>query len=296
MLTSAVLVFVVALLIGLLLGKFSKPEPRDVVHSAVGSLAEIKRGEFSIQFTINPRGDDTTAEPAEFRISGPFELDADSKLPKAKVQQTVSAGGQEQSVTLITTGEKGYIEIEGKAYELPADAQKSLTESTEELRKSGGGKSQGLAGLDIDFNKWLTDPKLSDGRNFDGEDTWKVESPVDIVAAIRDLLKGARALGGATGGQVPNVLSGTQEKELRDAVKRAYVEIFAGKDDELLRRVNLTMDIDTPKGQTNALGLAGGRLDIAVEIRKPNQPVTVETPENPLPAGALRQLQRGTSK
>lgn len=289
--------FAVALLIGLLLGKFSKPEPRDVVQNAVGSLAEIKRGEFSIQFTINPRGDDTTAEPAEFRISGPFELDADAKLPKAKVQQTVSAGGQEQSVTLITTGEKGYIEIEGKAYELPADAQKSLTKSTEELRKSGsGGKSQGLAGLDIDFNKWLTDPKLSNGRNFDGEDTWKVESPVDVVAAIRDLLKGARALGGATGGQVPNLLSGTQEKELRDAIKRAYVEIFVGKDDELLRRVNLTMDVDTPKGQDNALGLAGGRLDIAVEILKPNEPVTVDAPEDPLPASALRKLQRAPSK
>lgn len=289
--------FVVALLVGLLLGKFSKPEPRDVVQNAVGSLAEIKRGEFSIQFTINPRGDDTTAEPAEFRISGPFELDADAKLPKAKVQQTVSAGGQEQSVTLITTGEKGYIEIEGKAYELPADAQKGLTKSTEELRKSGsGGKSQGLAGLDIDFNKWLTDPKLSNGRNFDGEDTWKVESPVDVVAAIRDLLKGARALGGATGGQVPNLLSGTQEKELRDAIKRAYVEIFVGKDDELLRRVNLTMDVDTPEGQDNALGLAGGRLDIAVEILKPNEPVTVEAPKNPLPASALLKLQRATGK
>jgi TRAP-type C4-dicarboxylate transport system permease large subunit len=42
----------------------------------------------------------------------------DKKLPNARIEYTISSNGQEQTVTLILTGDKAYTEIQGQAYEL----------------------------------------------------------------------------------------------------------------------------------------------------------------------------------
>ncbi len=279
------------LLIAVFATFFNKPSGEQVLSEAATSFSKIDRGIFGFELTVSPRGNDG-AQPASISLSGPFDLPPDTKLPVARINYTVSSGGQQQTTTLIMTGDKAYVEIQGQAFELPAEATKDLEKSAADLRKQGDkGGAKGLGGVQLDFDQWLTDPKVRNGGEVGGQKTWEVEAGVDIVEALTDLLAQAKAFGSITGaGQLPAELSKQDAQELRKLIERAYVRVNVGKYDDLLRRFDLTMDVKPPKDKKEQSLLTSGRANLVISISNPNEPVNVEAPKDALPYSALESL------
>jgi hypothetical protein len=270
---------------------FSKPSGEQVLSEAAQSFSKIDRGIFGFELTVSPRGGEG-AQPASISLSGPFELPPDTKLPVARIDYTVSSGGQQQTTTLTMTGDKAYVEVQGQAFELPAEATKDLEKSAADLRKQGeDGGAKGLGGVRLDFDKWLTDPEVRNGGEVGGQKTWEVDADVDVVEALTDLLAQAKAFGSITGaGQLPAELSKQDARELRKLIERAYVRVNVGKYDDLLRRFDLTMDVKPPKDKKDQSLLTSGRANLVISISDPNQPVDVEAPKDALPYAALESL------
>jgi hypothetical protein len=273
-------------LVGLILAT-GTPSSAQLMKRAATSFGEVSRGIFSFKITVTPQGS-ANAAPSSIGIQGPFEIVPGKPLPVAKITYTVSSGGRSQVTTLLTTGDKAYTVIKGQAYELPASATKELKAATKDLAKPGEGK--GLTGIKLNFDKWLVDPKVAEGRDINGTATWRTTAGVNVPAALKDLVASSGALGGITGGAVP-AIKDSELAQVRKGIKNASVVVFVGRYDRIIRLLDLTMDFSTPAGATSATGgVSGGRMNLRVGISNPNQPVHVEPPKSPLPYSALQSL------
>lgn len=261
-------------------------------HAAV-SFGDVKKGTFRFALTITPQGSETAA-PSSIELTGPFEIVPGKPLPLARITYTVSSGGRSQSSTLLTTGDKAYTLIKGQAYELPASATKELKAATKNLSKNGeGGKSSGLSGINLHFDKWLIDPKVAAGREVDGTATWRTTANVNVVAAVTDLAASAGALKSITGQGVP-ALKEADAKAIKKQIKNASVVVYVGRYDNIVRLLDLTMDFRTPPSASLATGgISGGRMNLEIGISEPNRDVDVKPPKNPLPYSALQSLVNG---
>lgn len=263
------------------------------MRQASTSFGNVSRGDFSFEISITPKGS-ASAAASSIRLSGPFELLDGKPLPLAKIDYVVESGGRSQEVELLTTGGQAYTVVGGQAYELPAAAVKQLKEATKQLA-AGDKKSKqsGLTGLKLNFDRWLVNPQVGSGAEIDGTPTWRTRAQVDVVAALKDLAASAKALGGVTGAKVPE-LTDSEIKQIKDSFRNAKVELFVGRYDRIVRKIDLSMDFNTPAGLSAAAGgIAGGRLRLRIGINNPNEPVQVSKPENPLPYKALQSLGEG---
>lgn len=286
------------LFVGLILAT-GTPSSADLMKQATTSFGEVNRGAFSFEITITPQGAED-ALPSTIKLSGPFEIVPGKELPIARIEYTVSSGGRGNTVTLLTTGEKAYTLIQGQAYELPASATKELKAATKQLSEPAEGETKtspaaGLTGLSLNFDKWLVNPKVAAGREIDGTATWQTTADVNVVEAIRDLTASAGTLGSITGSEIP-ALNEKDVEEIKKGISDASVVVYVGRYDRIVRLIDLTMDFTTPEDLTQSTGgVTGGRMNMRIGISKPNQPVNVAPPKDPLPYSALQSLAEGAS-
>ncbi len=117
----------------------------------------------------------------------------------------------------------------------------------------------------------------------DGVETETITGRLDVVAAANDLFNLARDFAGTT---VP-AIEGEEAERLRGAVESASLELIVGRDDELLRRLRIDVDLaaTAPDRLEPALSeLLGVRFQLLLAIEDPNEPVRVDPPQESLPA------------
>ena len=249
----------------------------EVLSETAAKLGEIRSGTLHVDLRLEPRGP-TGTKPFGFALDGPFSLGGSTPLPKANVQYTQTSGDESATVTVISTGSKAYIRIGENTYELPPEQSAQLRGAAGQLRAGSG-----LGEFAID--EWIEDAEVDDGGEVGGAETDHVQAELDVVAAVRDLSALARQLGQ----NVPQ-LGDRDAERLADSVRSSRFEVYTGKDDRLLRRLELEVDfgLDVPRELRSALGdLVGARLLFELGVDDPNEPVSVPVPANPLPASEL---------
>lgn len=130
----------------------------------------------------------------------------------------------------------------------------------------------------------MRDPRSSDGDDIGGDSTDKIESELDVVAAVNDLLTLAGRVG--AGGQP---LGGEEGQQLRNSVKNARLEVHTGTEDRLLRRLRITADLDPelPEALEELARAAGATVEFELQVANPNDPVEVEAPADARPFAEL---------
>jgi len=249
----------------------------EVLSETAANLGKIRSGTLHVDLRLEPRGP-TGSEPFGFALDGPFSLGGSTPLPVADIEYTQTVGDESATVSIISTGTKAYVRTEGQTYELPPEQAAQLQGAAGQLRAGAG-----LGEFAID--EWIEDAEVNDGGEVGGAETDHVRAEVDVVAAIRDLSALARQLGQ----NVPQ-LADQEVEQLEDSVRSSRFEVYTGKDDRLLRRLELEVDfgLDVPKELRNALGtLVGARLLFELGVDDPNREVRVEEPENALPSSEL---------
>jgi hypothetical protein len=246
-----------------------------VLSETADNLGKIHSGDLTLRLVVSPR--EGTKGRVGFELRGPFAL-RPGGLPVAKVAYTQIAGDREATATFISTGTKAYAEINGKVYELPPSA-------TDAVRRAAGGgnASGGLGRLDID--SWVDHAVVTNGGYVGGATTDHVTADLDVVAAANGLLQLVRQLGRDT-----PTIEGDQAKQLEEAVESSSFDVWSGVQDHLLRRLVLQakLGFDVPSSLQRALGdVVGARVEFELGISKPNQPVSVPPPVNPLPSSEL---------
>jgi hypothetical protein len=241
------------------------------------NLEEIESGDLSMRLVITPTGNET--ETIGFELRGPFSLEGPGELPVARVAYTQIRGSKRGTVTVVSTGRRAYVEVGSRAYELPP-AQ------TEQLRQAGEDLAQGQGLGELEVGDWIEDPELSDGGAVGGTDTDRIDANLDVAAAARDLVELGRGLGAGALSR----LSDADETTLERATRSAHLRLFTGREDRLLRRLEIDVDLgfEVAPDLRAALGSrVGARIEFDLAVDDPNRPVTVDEPANALPYSEL---------
>jgi hypothetical protein len=252
-------------------------DPQEVLSETAANLGEIKSGTLHLDFRVEPRGA-PGAEAFGFTLDGPFSLGGSGALPLAQIDYSQTVGDETATVTLISTGRNAYVRTQGRTYELPP-------EQADELRSAAGGLRAGAGLGEFAIDEWIEDAELHDGGEVGGAETDHVQAELNVVNAVRDLTALVRELGR----DVPQ-LGGQDVERLAESVRSSRFEVYTGKEDRLLRRLELEVDfaLGVPELLRSALGsLVGARVSFELGVDDPNGPVSVEQPHDVLPASEL---------
>ncbi len=246
------------------------------VSSAEKGLERIESGTLTMALLASA---DADSDGVGFRLEGPFRIgQRKGELPLAELEFTRITGTTERTTTFVSTGKEAFIELDGVYQEL-SDAQVA------ELRVTDDSENVGLQGLS--FGEWLAEPKVSAGPRTDGVATRRITGAVDAVPAINDLLELAGGFG-ATDEDAPRRLEGDSADAVRRAVRSANVDVLVGAEDDLLRELDLVIELSV-RDQSDAVrralkGLTGAQLRLQLDVTDVNRPVTVERPDDARPA------------
>lgn len=252
-------------------------EAADVVAETADNLEQIKSGEISIRLAVTPKGED--AEAFGFELRGPFSLEGPGELPIARIAYTQISGSERGTVTVVSTGRKAYVEVDGQAYELSPEQAAQLRLAGRELDEG-----EGLGELGVD--DWIEEPELSDGGSVGDTETDRIDAKLDVAKAAQDLVELSRGLGQ---GAIRD-LSAVDEQLLERATRSTALLLLTGQEDRLLRRLEVAVDLgfDVPSELRSGLGrLEGARIDFELGIDDPNRVVRVAEPQNVLPYSEL---------
>jgi hypothetical protein len=234
-------------------------------------------------------------DPVSVKIGGPFENRGPNQVPKLDLDLSAGAGSQGSlRAGVISTGEKGYVSVQGNDYSLPAD---TFDQFREELKRQSRSDSQQpeLSALGVSPRDWLENPKNEGTEDVDGVETIHVSSEVNVgklLDDINDLLKrtGDLGLSAEQRRQLPRSIPASTRKQIIDSVKETKLDVFTGKDDKTLRKLQVKLDFEVAEGlRSQTAGVKSGAVDFTVEIADVNKPQEIKAPKQTRP---LSELQR----
>jgi hypothetical protein len=246
---------------------------------------DVESGNLALTMKLEETGGDAQLDgPVSVRLSGPFQMQDDGKLPQFALEAAFDGAGQSLKAGATATGEKGYLSFQGTDYVLDDQVFRQFSAGFEEAQKQSADKDQSLASLGMDPRKWLTSPKIAGDAKVGDDETTKITGGVDVAKLLDDVdtaLGKASALGLGSTGQVPEKLTEEQKREVIAAIKNPRVEIYTGKDDQILRRMVVDLGLDEQKSGT------AGTAAFDVSITDLNEDQDIAEPSDAKPFSEL---------
>jgi hypothetical protein len=287
---SIVLVALLALLAGVLAacgGSGSDEDPNAVLRETFGSGKSVKSGKLAASIDLKAKGGNLNG-PIALKLDGPFESQGEGKVPKFALELALAGGGQSLNAGAISTGSQGYLKFSGQTYAVPADVFAQFKKGFEQSQQSNAQKGSTLSSLGIDPTKWLKDPKNEGTEDVAGTETIHITSDIDVAAFLADLDTIIKRAGSLGGGNVPSSITPAQRTAIQQAVKSAGFEVWSGKDDKILRKLQLKLAFEVPEDQRQqAGGLESGDLTIVLQLSDIGEGQDIKAPSGAKPLNDL---------
>ncbi len=246
---------------------------------------KVDSGNLELKMKIEATGGQDQLEgPVSIRLAGPFQAQEGGKLPKFKLEAAFEGAGQSITAGATSTGEKGFLSFQGSNYVVDDQVFQQFKAGFEEAQKQGGGENQSFASLGMDPREWLTNPKNEGDAKVGDDDTIKITGGIDVARLLDDVnnaLSKASSLGLGGSGQVPEKLTEEQKRQVTEAVKDPRVEIYTGKEDKIMRRMVVNLDVDDKSSKTT------GSVLFDVSITDLNEDQKIAEPSDAKPFGEL---------
>lgn len=240
-------------------------------------------------FEVNIEGVEELGDPIRLKVSGPYRSGGDESLPTFDWDVSFSGGGQTIAGNLSSTSENVFVSFGGTAYELGED---TVSRFNEDLAASGESRQErSLAQFGIDPSEWLSEATDEGDEDVAGVPTTHVQAKVDVPRMLDDLNTLIDRAGGAvTGAAPPPKLTDEQQEQVAEAVSDPVLDVYVGKDDDVVRRLSANLDLDVPEGSRDDVGgIEGGRISFSVEFADVGLQVQVQEPANPRPISELAE-------
>jgi hypothetical protein len=283
-LALAVLLAVCAALLLAACGGGSTQEASTLVRQTFGGTHKIDSGRLAFNLTVNPSGSRTLTGPISLSFSGPFQTEGPGKLPQSAFDVTVSALGNAASITIISTGNKGYVTFEGQSYQLPQRTFQQLESSFGQLGSStvSSGGSGVLGKLGIQPVHWLENPQVVGTETVGGVSTTHIHSGVNVAALLGDIstfLSRAGSLGVSGAATLPHGISPASRQKVAREVQNPSFDLWTGQADKTIRKlaIGLTLPV-TGTASTVLGGLRSAAIGLSLQYADLNQPQTITAP------------------
>lgn len=267
-------------------GGGSEDDPQEVLADALGGGGEsITSGILEVTAGIEAEGDQPGTVSLE--ISGPFDATDPDQLPSvnlevnAEVASESGSFGFDGGLTITPSGI--FVGFSGAEYQLDAETFSRLQAAYSAAAANRPEEEEGsLARFGLDPASWITGLKSEGTTEIDGEDYVHISGEVDVGALFADLSKAAARTGDARDREAARALG-----DLQETIKAASIDVYASKDDHQLRRVDLALEVDDPRG-----GVVGVDLQLGIGDPGSSQVITAPADARPL-SELLAQLPGG---
>jgi hypothetical protein len=246
--------------------------------------SDVKSGKLNLALKVDAKGAQGVNGPVTMSISGPFQSEGKSKLPKFDIDFAFEGGGQSIKAGLTSTGTKGFVNFQGTEYAVSDQVFQQFKAGYEQAQKNGSGSSkqqQSLSSLGLDPRQWLTNPKNEGDAKVGDEDTIKITGGIDVNKLLDDVntaLQKVKQLGAQGTQNLPSELTAAQRKQVTDSIKNPKVEIYTGKEDKILRRMVVSLGIVDTKGSS---GSANVNFDLSIADLNEDQDVSAPSGAKP---------------
>lgn len=238
-----------------------------VVQRTADRLGAVRSGDLALNVLAAPG--DKPGRGVGFELDGPFSLSGKRPLPVARIRFTRVRGKQRTSAVLTSTGDEAFVTAAERTTPLPPSAAKGLS-----LGERGSGKGRSLAQLGLRVDEWIADPELDEGPTIGGVETDRVTGRLRAGRAVRDVLTAIRGAGTGVTGSTDKLVDA-----IDDAVKSSRAELITGREDGILRRLDVSVSLRPARELDKAIpGVGAVKLTARLALRKPNRRVRVSPP------------------
>jgi hypothetical protein len=282
LLVSAALV--VALLASCGGGGSSDAEAQALLRQTFTGQKEVRSGRLDLRMALDAQGLGGVTGPVAVHLSGPFDNGRPGSTPKFDFALDTRTGRSRLRAGAVSDGKKGYLRLEGRAYELPDAVFRQFSTKRGAAGKAAGSAGPTLSGLGLDPSRWLRDVHTEERTTTGGDPTVHLTGKVDVERFVQDLDKLLGATGGAglTEALAPQALSGAQRKTFAKAIESAKVDIWTGTRDKTLRRLAVVLHLKATKGKDR-----GGMMRLDLSVADLNRRQAIGPPADARPLSEL---------
>jgi hypothetical protein len=267
----------------------------DLLKETFTGKKKFDSGKLNVTLNVDARGIPGFTGPASLKITGPFQTQGQNKLPKFALTAAISAQGQTFNAGATSTGDKGYLSLQGTNYEVPDDVFAQFRQGFEQGRQESGNKGL-VSSIGLNPVNWAEDPKEEGKEDIGGVETVHITAKVNVSKFLDDIntiLSEAAKRGGQAGQQVPNQISPQEKQRVQEAIKEATFDVFTNEDDKTLRKLEVHLRLEVPQEQrAQTGGLESANINFALEVTDLNKPQTISAPSNPRPFNELLSVLR----
>lgn len=266
-----------------------------VLKDTFGPDKPIRSGDLRLAVDLDLQGVQGLSGPVKLALRGPFQSNGREKLPDFDFTLDVNAGGSSFAAGAVSTGEKGFLKLQGTTFDLGDQLFEQFRNGYEQAQKEATGDNEedapSFSSLGIDPLRWLRDPQRVGTEEVGGTETIHVKASVDVAKVLEDvskLLEKAQGLNIQGAGEVPDALTAEQRRQIAEAVKSTSMEVWTGEDDRTLRRLKVAVGLDVPEGTRSSVGgLTGGTIGFDLTFNELNEDQEVKAPSNARPLSEL---------
>lgn len=253
----------------------------------------IKSANIDLEVSLQLNGVKQLNGPIKLSVQGPYESGGNQTIPKAAWDIAASAGGQNFTAGFTSTGDNAWVNFQGQNYEV---GKQSVARINQQIQQAAGkSKNKGLSQFGVDARNWLTDAKDEGTDTVDGVQAKHVSAALDVGKFLDDLNRLVSKAGGLQGATSPQ-LTPQQKKEVQDVVQNPRFDVYAGKDDHVIRRLSADISFNVPSNKRAQVGgLQNGTLSFSIDFKDVGKPQTITAPANAKPLGDLTSQLGGLS-
>jgi hypothetical protein len=271
-------------------------DPEDVLTATFSGDHQVNSG--TLDMTVSGSVEGSTGGNIDASVSGPFQAE-EGQFPQFDLTASVTGEGAGQSVDfqggLTSTGDKLYVTYQDTPYEVPDDVFKQVQQNYQAnsagTTDSGSFQERCQQAADqggFDASLCETDP-LSLVTNLDNEGDEDVEGTETVhvsgdinVKEIGNLA--TEAIAASPSGQfLPSDQLDQLSQQFEDAIDEASFDVYSGKDDDILRRLDLSLSVTAPESAALVVPVSGASADLSISLGAVNEPQTVEAPSGAKP-------------
>jgi hypothetical protein len=259
---------------------------------------KLNSGVLDMTATITPHGSSLLDGKIVLSASGPFQSEGKDKLGDTDLTLSIQAEGEQASMQVISTGGKGYVELGGTTYALPASSIQQIESQMSSAAGSGSAQSSAngeLAKLGINPLSWISTGATVVGQaQVGGTETTHIHSSVDTAAVLHDFNRllgetGKLGLGGSGGATVPSSIPAATQSKIVKALGGPSLDVWIGTADQTVRKLTVSATVPVTGSASKQLdGLTSADIALSFQLSDVNQPQTIQTPANPQPYSALQ--------
>src|SRR5262245_29867325 len=119
----------------------SSTDVNQLLKDTFSGNKNVKSGKLNLALKIDSSAAGAATGPVTVALAGPFESQGTGKLPKFKLDASLSGAGQNLKAGATSTGDKGFISFQGQDYAVSSQVFDQFKASYEEAQKKGSGNS-----------------------------------------------------------------------------------------------------------------------------------------------------------